>query len=226
MENYNKRGKSVLGLAVVKGKLDLLEERLKLGVDPDSTYYKEGDLRSLVELAFKCRKMESLEILVRYGANTNIVFSCGYTMVHYCTRNDQWGLEDVLKMGVDPNTCASLSDMDYPGHAALHMAVRQRDIKTMKLLISYGADVNLDCDYRGFTPLHAAFLFPESETINFLLDNGADLYALDDYGFMPEQIADSYYTNQARKILGERMARKIMEQVEGRDAESGKKRRM
>ncbi|HDS1363565.1 TPA: ankyrin repeat domain-containing protein [Stenotrophomonas maltophilia] len=226
MENYNKRGKSVLGLAVFRGNLDLLEKRLKLGVDPDSTYYKEGDLRSLVELAFKCRKMESLEILVRYGANTNIVFSCGYTMVHYCTRNDQWGLEDVLKMGVDPNTCASLSDMDYPGHAALHMAVRQRDIKTMKLLMSYGADVNLHCEYLGYTPLHAAFLFPDSETINFLLDNGADLHALDDYERMPEQIADSYYTNDAQKILSERMERKIMEQVEMKDAESAKQRRM
>ncbi|EKT4439472.1 ankyrin repeat domain-containing protein [Stenotrophomonas maltophilia] len=226
MENYNKRGKSVLGLAVVKGKLDLLEKRLKLGVDPNSTYYKEGDCRSLVELAFKCKKMESLDILVRYGANTNIVFSCGYTMVHYCTRIYQWQLEDVLKMGVDPNTCASLSDMDFPGHAALHMAVRQRDIKTMKLLISYGADVNLHCDYCGYTPLHAAFLFPESETINFLLDNGADFYALDDCGFIPEQIADSYYTNEAQRIMSERMARKIMEQVEAGDDASFGKRRM
>ncbi|OEY99281.1 MULTISPECIES: ankyrin repeat domain-containing protein [Stenotrophomonas] len=226
MENYNKRGKSVLGLAVCKGKLELLEKRLKLGVDPNSTYFKEGDCRSLVELAFNSKQMESLELLVRYGANANIVFSCGYAMVHYCTRFYEWQLEDILKMGVDPNTCASLRDGERPGHAALHMAVRQRDIKTMKLLISYGADVNLHCDYRGFTPLHAAFLFPESETINFLLDNGADLNALDDYGRMPEQIADTYYTNEAQKILGERMARKIMGQVEGGTPESAKQRRM
>ncbi|MBK0053024.1 ankyrin repeat domain-containing protein [Stenotrophomonas sp. S39] len=226
MENYNKRGKSVLALAVKKGKLDVLEKRLKLGVDPNSNVFKDGDRRSLVELAFKFYQMQSLDLLVRYGANANIIFSCGYTMVHYCTRCYEWQLEDILKMGVDPNTCASMSDGDRPGHAALHMAVRQRDIKTMKLLISYGADINLHCDYRGFTPLHAAFLFPDSETINFLLDNGADLHALDDYGYMPEQIADSYCTNEARKIMDERMARKIMEQVAEKGAENAKARRM
>lgn len=213
MENYNKRGTSVLGFSMKRGRLDVLEKRLKMGADPNSTYFQHGDRRSLLELAFRFENMDVVKMLVKYGADPNIVFSCGYNLVHYFTRFNEQHLEYVLSIGVDPNTCAALTDGDCPDLAALHIAAQENNVPVMKTLLSNGALINLKGDFYGLTPLHAAMKYPRKETINFLLDNGADLDAVNYFGQTPLQYCLDYLRDEAQEILSSRMQEKLLNVV-------------
>ena len=59
----------------------------------------------------------------------------------------------------------------------------------MKLLISYGADVNV-CDNDLWTPLHAAATCANLEICRILIENRAELLAVNTDGNMPYDICD------------------------------------
>lgn len=66
-----------------------------------------------------------------------------------------------------------------PSHQAslLHIAVDANKIEAAKLLLRYGADVNLRDKY-GMTALHKAAIFNRLEIARLLADSGADLNVL------------------------------------------------
>lgn len=61
-------------------------------------------------------------------------------------------------------------------------------IKTMKLLLKAGADINTT-DASGCTPLHLAYKANRSRAIKFLIRNGADVTLRDQAGHTPEEYA-------------------------------------
>ncbi len=73
----------------------------------------------------------------------------------------------LLKKGIDPKL------KNNKGKTALHYAVKNMDIKTIKLLLSKGAAVN-EADNEGITPLMASVYNFNSEIAGFLLKSGAD----------------------------------------------------
>lgn len=78
----------------------------------------------------------------------------------------------LLEAGVNPN-----SMFDFNGGqktTALHYASFGGHIKTIKLLIQYGAKINTP-DGFGFTPLFLAIEGGSIETVSFLINKGADI---------------------------------------------------
>ncbi|KAL4914745.1 ankyrin repeat-containing domain protein [Aspergillus aurantiobrunneus] len=74
-------------------------------------------------------------------------------------------------------------DLDM-GQAALHWAVADQAEETVRLLISHGANINLQNRY-GRTPLHLAVMESSWETAQMLLQAGADPNIDDQWGCPP-----------------------------------------
>ena len=65
--------------------------------------------------------------------------------------------------------------------SALHLAVRHGHPKCVKLLLEYGADVNI-VDNFGFRPIHDACLYGHLKILRMLLNQGAKTEGVDRMG--------------------------------------------
>jgi len=85
-------------------------------------------------------------------------------------------------------------------------AAGNSNVDVLKYLIAHGADVNVAATLDGYfcrTPLHAAASEnPNVEVLKCLIAQGADVYAKDDKGKTPLDVAD---TDEKKQILREAM---------------------
>jgi ankyrin repeat protein len=111
----------------------------------------------------------------------------GTEMLFYYIKYEQ--TEEVLGMlhrhEVEPD------DQDINGNTSLHIAVEQKLINQVKLLLSLGANPNIP-DYLevGYnTPLHKAAEANEYDIVTLLVSAGADLNARNKLGQTPLHIS-------------------------------------
>ncbi len=94
------------------------------------------------------------------------------------SENDEF-LQALLEKGADPNTLDS-----YNKYGVLFQSIMTTRIKNVRLLISYGAEINAIGPNKN-TPVHTAIAINNFEIANYLLDNGADLTIKDKWGYSP-----------------------------------------
>ena len=87
--------------------------------------------------------------------------------------------------GIDVNF---YSDDGGSGYTALHWTALNANPEMAKLLLTYGAEVNIK-HKSGNTPLHYAALDAHPEVARVLLDAGADLEAVNNADFTPSDAA-------------------------------------
>ena len=94
---------------------------------------------SVLHVAIKKNDIESLKLLLEYGANPNVV-DLGYcSPLHWAAaKNNLTATKILLEAKVDPNL------QDLAKSTALHEAVRKKNLEIIKLLIINGADPNLE----------------------------------------------------------------------------------
>lgn len=113
--------------------------------------------------AFSCRtKIDMIKFLFDYG----IDFVTGTEFITYCVRYN--GDENIMKFlfeqGMDPNRPSDIS-----GEHLIDIAIKEYNRKTVKILISYGADPSLSTS----KCLSFAIQTGEEEIIRLLLSKGA-----------------------------------------------------
>lgn len=113
-------------------------------------------------------------------------------------KNDLVQIEAAIIAGASPN------DYNLVGFAPLHVAARAGSVAMARLLLQYGADVNIQSqDGNADTPLQLSILNGHLPMTDFFLDNGADPNIANNFGNTP--LHDSLVTNDG---LG---ARQLME---------------
>jgi len=133
-----------------------------LGNNPKYLNVRSGTGESAIHFACSYVRPTMVEILLSYGASVNDVDASGYKPIHSAIAhigNDYEGLEDeqikiikvLIKNGASVNDVVNGLDREFP----LHMAVRLRNRKIVKLLLENGADQNLK-DGHGLTPIELA----------------------------------------------------------------------
>jgi ankyrin repeat protein len=117
--------------------------------------------------------VDACKLLVDKGANVNARTTGGLTPFYYAAlRGNKELLEYLLAQGAKK---ADLELRDAWGRTALCSVSRDGgNAETLKLLISYGADVNA-ADASGWTPILLAAWRPYKDAVNVLLEAGADL---------------------------------------------------
>ncbi|KDN71784.1 hypothetical protein CSUB01_02680 [Colletotrichum sublineola] len=95
------------------------------------------------------------------------------------------GLADIVSkllfLGADPN---GTEEKDLGKRSALHLAVRNPNLETAKLLIDAGANLNAVTNPECFTPLHLATM-GGAQVVQLLLGKGSSITAQSRFGLTP-----------------------------------------
>ena len=116
-----------------------------------------------------------------YSALADMEKNPAYSMVY---ADDFEALENYLSSGID----VSKNRASKPDLSLIDAAVSMRSPKMVRLLIDYGADINI-IDSDGDTPLHRAASQGSLEIVKSLLDAGADVGAKNNMGLKAASVA-------------------------------------
>ena len=149
----------LLGIAVGRNRLDLVQMLLEHGADADQ-----------LPLADPSQNRELAELAIAHGYDVN-AGRPGWPPLVVASRGDKGEhpekIQALLELGADVNV------RDYKGKTALHRAATAGFLASMEVLLANGADINAATD-RGDTPLFDAVRAGRVEAVALLLERGAD----------------------------------------------------
>ncbi|KAH7490537.1 hypothetical protein FOMA001_g3721 [Fusarium oxysporum f. sp. matthiolae] len=129
--------------------------------------------RSPIFSACHSGSAESVNLLIRRGADLSITDSQGVTCLHIAAVR---GFEDIVRILVESKV--KLSPQDHRGRTPLHLASTRGHIKCYQYLLEQGADVNIR-DKWGGNVVHYACIHGQAELLRFILRNAPDNFATD-----------------------------------------------
>nr|KAG5697807.1 hypothetical protein BaRGS_016069 [Batillaria attramentaria] len=114
-----------------------------------------------------------LELLLQHGADANVSYGHGRTMLSFaagCDKDEEVAL--LLQYGAKAD-CKNLLAAETPLHNA--SLSKEKGANIARMLIEHGADVHARTDVMLITPLHRACESGNVEVARVLLENGASL---------------------------------------------------
>jgi ankyrin repeat protein len=186
-----------LTAAAEQNNTSAIKELLKNGAKIDETNSGKWTATPLYWSLNYC-KYDAAELLLRKGANPNLVDSFGLSplQVAVCCKDlDISVIEHLIEKGADINYSTPSDPLAKPfeGWTSLHYAISCGADEAARLLIEKGASVNAIAD-DGTTPLIIAAKNDSLFMAKFMLDKGADVNWRD----LKKKSAMSY----AKGILG------------------------
>lgn len=159
-----------------------LQEVLRLALQTDLASFGQKNRSFLhfalyqAELDYTQERLDAISTIVRQGAGVHqqpLNMLENNTPLHEALRNAEnfpLLLKALLDGGLSPNDQAFKA---APTSRIINTLLADRYLNALKILINYGADVNVR-DNMGGVPLENAFDIGAYDSINFLLDNGAN----------------------------------------------------
>ena len=95
------------------------------------------------------------------------------------------------------------SQPEYSNSTPLNIAIYKQDMKFIKKLVEYGADVNEEKD--GFTPLMIAARYNNVEVIKYLVSKGAKISHKNDLGLTAANYAKISNAKEAKEYLSRKL---------------------
>ncbi len=161
VDSSDSSGNTLLILAVIEGKPELVKSLLALNANPKHRN-KVGD--SALMFAALGGNLEIVRLLVGHGAEIN---QSGWTSLHYCAWS---GHTEVCKFLLDKG--ADIDAASENGTTPLMMAVRGGHMATVKLLVWEFAELEVR-NQDGATALQWALKGERVEIVNHLKQAGA-----------------------------------------------------
>ncbi|XP_063914359.1 serine/threonine-protein phosphatase 6 regulatory ankyrin repeat subunit B-like isoform X4 [Zophobas morio] len=142
---------------------------------------------------------EIYELLLKTGAYLDYRNRKGLMYIHMACK---WGHNSVVNFLVEKRTPAVLNWRDSKGLTSVHHCCINKRPRTLSLVITNGADVNLVDTTYGRTPLHyVCKKNTHYEIVVMLLENGAALERTDNSGTTPLSRACCTLNNQIVQLL-------------------------
>ena len=161
-----------------------MAKRYKVVPDPD-VYFPDGQELKMATAIYE-DKPRAIRSLIEEGIDLNHISKGGMTYLYYAMLNKNYDvMELLLKHGADPNIHSKFyTNPAYPkkgygddkhiGACLAYCGRRAYDIKYMKLLVKYGANVN---DTTYISPLTGSIddELQGKEKVAFLVQHGANI---------------------------------------------------
>jgi hypothetical protein len=185
-----------LRLAAGRGQLDLVEELLARGCDPN---FGDASGRTAMHVVADTNQLEALETLRRVWGEEDVDVDCpdktGWTPLAVAVSNGFVTMaQRLLEWGADPGS------KDSVGRTPLHHAAANAHPAAVPLLASHGAAVDA-ADAAGWTPMHVACLYGSEKVVDALAAAGADPRAVDGGGRPPQVVCHADAVLPLRKAL-------------------------
>ena len=127
-----------------------------------------------------------LQLLHNLGKNVLIKDDDGNNILHLAVKQDN---VEVSKWLLSLKGVKSLiNDTNHQSLTPIHEAVKNSNLKAIKLLIKHGAKVNSKNE-SNVTPLHSAAMKTNIEIVEILIKNGAKINVQDKNGYTPMHCA-------------------------------------
>jgi ankyrin repeat protein len=172
IEAYDAQGKTPRHVAAARGGIEVLDFLAKKAPNIEIRC-KDTTKDTPLVLAARRGKSASINVLLDNGAAIEGVNDSGYTPLMSASYEcHEQAVEELLKRGANANSRDSGNLSESP----LLLASGRNDlgVETMRLLVSYGADVNPTFHRLGWTPLLKASDMGNDGEVEYLLSVGAD----------------------------------------------------
>ena len=137
---------------------------------------------SLLHKAARNRNYEMCKMLVKFGANVNLLNLDGQNPLNVAEAIGEFSICKLL--------VGKRREKKIMYEKTLHIYVKENNLATCKVLIN-SVYVN-ETDKKMRTPLHVAMIFASDEICDLLLKTGADIHAKDSNMDDPIQLAFYY----------------------------------
>jgi len=195
--NYNTRrneGLAPIHYAVMDSYMGLITFLLDKKVDLN---IKSTSGATPLHEAVRNGKIEIINMLIERGADVNAVDAKGNTPLHTGIPSTvhREVVTILLEKGADPNL------RDEHGDTPLHVAIiLNRSAEVVQALLSGSADVHIR-NIQGKTPLYIAVLEKRNNIIPVLLSYGSEVFAADNSGTTPFDIASKSNDNTFQLLV-------------------------
>lgn len=177
LEHMDKKtGKTLLELARQSGDVSVIDLLLSNGAELGVTAEEQG-------LAMALNNLPLFEVLLRHGADPDILDANGFAPIHYALDAQMpEAVAALLKVDADINVRTPLYQ------TPLMLAIMADDLPMAEALLEAGADPN-QWDKRGDTALHKAVQRRNIKAVRFLLEKGTDSQVFNFANMAPIHIA-------------------------------------
>ena len=156
--------------AIFDGAIDIVKYLIELGADLECT---NSLGRTPLMEALILNKPNIAEMLINSGANVNAQDNFGETPIMHAINGILNSPENILKLLLQKNANPNLEDYMHQSAIFKTIDVRTSKLECLKLLVTYGANINSQ-DIYGDTPLISAVRLKNINAIDLLLQFGAD----------------------------------------------------
>ena len=165
-EIFENEGVRSLAKAAARNDIKKVQELINSGVAVNSVGV--GNFTPLY-WALKKGSKEGFKMLLENGANPNLLWKDGGSVIHYSAAMDDL---DFLSLCLRYNGDAELSD-GVEGKTPIFYAVEEKRVKNIELLLARGANINA-LDSSQSTPLVFAAMLNQYDMVHYLLQAGGD----------------------------------------------------
>ena len=150
-------------------------------------------------LAADAKEYKMLNWMLDYTKSKDVADEMGRSLYYYAVINGRHELiETLAKNGYN------LNKQDKFGESALFYAIERQDTEAVKLLLKYGAKLDLRSDLYGQTPLHYAARVGNLEIAEMLINKGADIMSKTNLGWTTIKVAKKSKNKAMKKFLKKR----------------------